>query len=83
MMTEANDDMLIDLYKHNFFFAIENLDPRVGTVRLQQVNWPSVGGRTKTDIELVDCVHYQEGGKYEHLVSETQKRLLFKQISRL
>ena len=35
MMTEANDDMLIDLYKHNFFFAIEKLDSRVGTVKVQ------------------------------------------------
>ena len=35
MMTEPNDDALIELYRHNFFFAIEKLDPRVGRLRVQ------------------------------------------------
>ena len=33
MMTMANDDRLIDLYKMDFFFAIEKPDPKMATVK--------------------------------------------------
>ena len=41
-----------------FAFAIENVDPTVGTVEVNHVEWFSYGGignRVWTPIELVDC----------------------------
>ena len=33
MTTMSQDDVLIDIWKMDFMFAIENIDPRVGRIK--------------------------------------------------
>ena len=51
-----------------FTFAIENIDPSIGTVYAYHADWLPYGGDTNkviTPIELVDCKELEIGGAYE------------------
>lgn len=59
-------DIVIDLWQLDYMFAIENIDPRVGTIKAQQVSWvftPEEDTRVRTEIELVNCNEYLKGGR--------------------
>ena len=48
----------IDLLELGFAFAVENIDPTIGTVFAYHADWLPYGGsknKVKTPIELVDC----------------------------
>ena len=81
MTTMSQDDVLIDIWKMDYMFAIENIDPRVGRIKAQQVEWDFKEGRkTKTEIEMVDCTEYLEGGRLAHF-ELGKKKILVDNIS--
>ena len=45
----------MDLWKLNFFFAIEDIDPRIGIITVQATSWQTAKPKVKTRVELVDC----------------------------
>ena len=52
-------------------FAIENVDPNVGTVKAEHVSWDVDAVKTKTPIELEDCdVLVAEHGNHHHKKAE-------------
>ena len=74
--TEA-DGSQIDLYAMEYFFAVEKPDPRIGRVSVKQTDWVGFGDfsqKVDTDIEMIDCKEYQEGGKYEGFYDGTPKQ---------
>lgn len=59
-----------DLYQLNYRFAVEELDPRIGKLRVFQTIWPSVAiseERTKHEIPLVKCSDLVEAGEFDFL----------------
>ena len=56
--TTLSQDNEIDLLELGFAFAIENIDPSIGTIFAFHSDWLPGGGRNnkvETPIELVDC----------------------------
>ena len=41
LIAGGENNEVIDLYKLNFFFAIESIDPRVARIRVTQTAWPT------------------------------------------
>ena len=66
----------IDLKKLQYFFAIENIDPRIGRVKVSQRRWDADSGKQKIDLEMEECKEFQEGGKFASQVTESQKTIL-------
>ena len=60
-------------------FAIENIDPRVGRIKVTKVSWDNRESETKKEkqvIEMIDCKEYQEGGKYASFDLKKKKTLI-------
>lgn len=78
MTTMGQEEDMIDLKELKFFFAIEKLDPKVGRIIVTQNYWDSnmEAGKSKTEIEMVDCFEFMPGGKYDHLREESHRELL-------
>ena len=69
MITIGCDMDAVDLQQLQFFFAIEKPAPHLGRVNAYHTSWDNKTGKTKTDLELIDCAHYFEGGKHAHLLT--------------
>ncbi len=55
--------MQLDLYNLNFRFAVEHLDPDIGTVEVYAVDYPYRQEKTSKRIEMIDCEEFErEGG---------------------
>ena len=74
MMTMANDEQgIIDLWKLDFFFAVEKVDPKAGRLFVEQVLWSQGEDKNRIEIEMVECDEYLEGGSLEHLEMGNKK----------
>ena len=63
MAIEPYENETIDLWSLGFMFAVENIDPKVGRIEIQQVFYESgdeIVKRTEP-LELVDCEQLFEG----------------------
>ena len=59
-------DGQFDLWALDFMFAIQKLDPRIGTIEAYHATWPKgQKEKVKRPIKLVDCEELLEGGEYE------------------
>ena len=56
----------IDLGKLKYMFALENIDSRIGRLKVEQTFWgTSQEPRETKAIELVDCNDFLPGGAHE------------------
>lgn len=61
MILETKEIGDIDLWKLNFFFAVDDIDPRVGTLKVTATEWDQ-DGKTKTKVEMRSCSDFITGG---------------------
>ena len=45
----------IDLWDLEFMFAVEDIDPRFGRVRIYYKSWSETEGKTETQMKMVPC----------------------------
>ena len=72
--TIIQSDEKIDLWELGYTFAIENIDPSLGTVYAEHVTWGTNEDRNQrvaTPITLVDCKELLPGGAYENQNTST------------
>ena len=58
MAIEPYENELIDLWALGFMFAVENIDPRIGRLMIQQVHYINSGEEVEkkiTPLVLVQC----------------------------
>ena len=80
----AADGQRIDLYELNFFFAIENIDPKAGRISATYTKWTRGEKKQKQKVELIQCEYFMDGGKYHYLTTPSMQVLLDSlQIERL
>ena len=64
-----SDNEAIDLWKLDFMFAIEDLDPRVGRIEANHVVWDFRGEKSnkqRSKLDLIDCNEYlKEDGTHK------------------
>ena len=65
MTTIAVEPGPTDLFNYSFVFAVQKVDPRIGTIRVESVYWDRSSSKEKTPMEMVDCNELRPGGKYE------------------
>ena len=45
----------IDLRALNYFFAVEAVDPSIGTIKVTRTEWDRENGKKKNKIQMEDC----------------------------
>ena len=63
--TLGHDWERIDLLDYPFMFAVEDLDPRLGSVNVWSIKWTEENGKVMTPMEMVECTLLAPGGQYE------------------
>ena len=70
MTTMEQEGEIIDLHLLDNFFAIEDLDPRVGRISVSLRSWGTETGKSKTNVDMVDCRQFLPPGQF---ASQTSK----------
>ena len=65
-----NEGVEIDLWKMGYFFAITQIDPRIGDLKVTHTTWDPERGKSKRQLELTDCRNYLEGGIYQSITTK-------------
>ena len=56
MITLSDDSMTeVELGKFNYRFALKKIDPTIGVIEANYVQWDKGSSKKRTPIELVDC----------------------------
>ena len=69
MTTMALFSQEIDLYKLDFYFAVEEMPPEVGRVQVSHVKWDLDSDQVESPIEMAGCDQFSKGGKYEGIIT--------------
>ena len=64
----------LDLFKFGFYFAIQQVDERVGSIRAELVDRNSDKDKKREPIELVDCAEFLPDGEYAAYGEELKQK---------
>ena len=62
------EGVVIDLGELDYFFAVTEVDPRIGQWKLQHVTW-GLNGMEPIDLELTECRNYLTGRQHADRIS--------------
>ena len=75
-----SDYEVVDLWNLDFYFAIEDLDPRIGKIRAYQVFYNITGENlqiNRTEINLIDCKeNIKDNGTHKNVEMGEKKKLI-------